>query len=437
MRETFKIDRRWEASLFNRWASPICQTGSGTNQAITVQGGLDGTGQTIGVADTGLDMSSCYFKDPINGPPKFTATCDLTQRKVIQYVTFGDNTDDGGGHGTHCAGTVAGESIIPYGDFVKYNGVSSKAKLSFFDIGTTANGEGSITLPGNLYTDLFAAQYGSGARIFSNSWGSPTSTYTVDCANTDEFMYDHQDALIIFAAGNDGDLDNAESTVSSPAGAKNVLTVGASLNSNDAFLAFANTVPDGVTDVFGPNTLAYFSSQGPTTSISGLANPPPARTKPDVVAPGWWVSSAAAVSGATYESDGHCNLHTLQGTSMSTPAVAGIAGLIRQYFIDGFYPSGSRNAIDTMIPMGALVKALFAHSGQQIDTIVRVSPTTGATNQATINSDYPNNVAGYGRVQIDTILNFGSVSTNSPLSLYVIGDYDNMDMHECTGASTK
>jgi hypothetical protein len=122
---------------------------------------------------------------------------------------------------------------------------------------------------------------------------------------------------------------------------------------------------------------------------------------------------------------------------MSTPTVAGIAGLIRQYFIDGFYPSGSRNAIDTMNPMGALVKALFAHSGQQINTIVRVSPVTGATNQATINSDYPNNVAGYGRVQIDTILNFGSVSTNNPLSLYVIGDYDKMDMHKCNGTSTK
>jgi hypothetical protein len=184
-RETLWVERRWEVNLFNRWAKPICQTGSGTNQAITVQGNLDGSGQVIACADTGLDMSSCYFKDSAKDPiyasldvaktdcvtGKSTPLCtsavvDSAQRKVIQYITFKDPTDDGGGHGTHVSGTIAGLSSINYGDFVKYNGMSKNAKLSFYDIGDTSVGEGAITLPGNLNIDMFSVQYGSGARIF-------------------------------------------------------------------------------------------------------------------------------------------------------------------------------------------------------------------------------------------------------------------------------
>eukprot|EP00605_Chrysophyceae_sp_TOSAG23-4_P002672 GSChrysophyteH1.ASY1.ANO1.2948.1 assembled CDS len=403
-REVMSVNRRYEATLFNRWAKPICQTGSGTNQAITVQGGLDGKSQVIAVADTGLDMSSCYFKDVKRAPKYSTPSCknsiDSQQRKVVQYVTFKDNSDDAGGHGTHVAGTVAGASTIDYGDFIKYNGMAKNAKISFFDIGDTSKGDGAIQLPGNIGNDMFKLQYGAGARIFSNSWGSESAQYTKDCEHSDQFMYDFQDALLIYAAGNSGDIENAESTISSPASAKNVLTVGASLSDNDAFKAFANTVPD-------------------------------ARIKPDVVAPGWWVSSAASRYGNTYDSAGHCSLNTLQGTSMATPAVSGTAGLLRQYFLEGFYPTGKKNAANSMPPLGALIKALLVHSSQKISSIIKVSSSTGKTLTGILPKEYPNNAAGYGRVQIDKVLTFGTAKTcstsacppNKPLGLYVIGDY--------------
>ena len=35
---------------------------------------------------------------------------------------------------------------------------------------------------------------------------------------------------------------------------------------------------------------------------------------------------------------------------MATPVVAGAAALIRQYFTDGFYPSGARNHATVSLP---------------------------------------------------------------------------------------
>jgi hypothetical protein len=44
----------------------------------------------------------------------------------------------------------------------------------------------------------------------------------------DSFVAAHPDALVLFAAGNDGDLDPPDGTVGSPATCKNCLAVGAS-----------------------------------------------------------------------------------------------------------------------------------------------------------------------------------------------------------------
>jgi len=42
---------------------------------------------------------------------------------------------------------------------------------------------------------------------------------------------------------------------------------------------------------------------------------------------------------------------------MACPVVAGSATLVRQYFTDGFYPTGTRNPSDALKPSGPLVKA--------------------------------------------------------------------------------
>ena len=56
---------------------------------------------------------------------------------------------------------------------------------------------------------IFQQTYTQGARIHTNSWGdqenaAPQNNYTAGSQDVDEFMWNHKDFLIFFAAGNSG-----------------------------------------------------------------------------------------------------------------------------------------------------------------------------------------------------------------------------------------
>jgi subtilisin family serine protease len=51
----------------------------------------------------------------------------------------------------------------------------------------------------------------------------------------------------------------------------------------------------------------------------------------------------------------------LQGTSVAAPVVAGMAALVRQYFREGYYPTGPNlKALDTLINLDYYRKTLEA-----------------------------------------------------------------------------
>lgn len=75
---------------------------------------------------------------------------------------------------------------------------------------------------------------------------------------------------------------------------------------------------------------------------------------------------------------------------MATPAIAGAGALVRQYFVEGFYPTGSANPSDGFTPSGALVKASLINSSVDM---------TGV-------AGYPSNREGWGRVLINNALHF-------------------------------
>ena len=100
-------------------------------------------------------------------------------------------------------------------------------------------------------------------------------------------MWNNPDALVIFAAGNDGPYSGS---IDAPSTNKNGIAVGASLNDYDSWLLYGGSDSNSDTSnsnaiagstVFSGNSMAFFSSQGPT--LDG-------RMKPDVMAPGTHIS---------------------------------------------------------------------------------------------------------------------------------------------------
>src|SRR5688572_5914401 len=144
-------------------------------------------------------------------------------------------------------------------------------------------------------------------------------------------MWAHKDFLLVFAAGNSGP---GQGSVGSPSTAKSALSVGAT--------------PRGT----GAEQMASFSSCGPTDD---------GRIKPEITMPGQSIISADFDGDVT---SNNCTRASMSGTSMASPGAAGLAALVRQYFSDGFYPSGAARAADGFNPSAALVRATMVSSGR-------------------------------------------------------------------------
>ncbi len=227
---------------------------------------IQGSGQTVGHSDSGLDIG-------VND----NTIHDAFKGRIKKAFALGrpspSSWSDRGGHGTHTAGSILGGG--------RFAGVAPKAKLVHQSL-DDENGElGGIPTPlGNL----FQQAYDEGARVHSNSWGvsafdqfgnNVRGGRYLQAQEVDSWSWnngDPRDMLIVFSAGNDG-RNNATMTVTAPGTAKNCLTVGASENRRPEGGAGGDSIDD----------LANFSSKGPTRED---------RIKPDVVAPGTWITSA-------------------------------------------------------------------------------------------------------------------------------------------------
>lgn len=350
--------------------------------------GLIGTGQIVAVADSGLDRNMSFFSRYNSSTPQytdaeFTAPGELGQlfpdRKVVGYFVqrFATPYDDDEScgeegtpsdfHGTHVAGTVAGDSGTPASstsaNYDLGDGMAPHAQILFQDLGNTETG----CLSGDGGYDMFLQAAKAGAMISSNSYGIDAEPdpaldgYYFNDQQVDAASYDIEDILIVFAAGNDGN-----DGIGHPGVAKNALTVGAYNH--------------------GQSTqVAAFSSRGPTYD---------GRQKPDIMAPGVGIVSAAGdLNNDNPPAQVSSAVKPLSGTSMATPTVSGGAALMRQYFTEGFYPSGSKNATDVMTPSGALMKSVLLNG------------TTWGSRSPAIDQ-------GWGRIHLDNNLYFAGDSRN-------------------------
>jgi len=336
--------------VFNSDATWVSQTNEENNRKATDLG-LTGKGELITVMDSGLFREHEAFHDENN------EIGDDHRKIQDDYVPPGSDGDVDGGHqhGTHVTGTVLGESP-PYGEYSNEDGNSFEARVIHQD--TSSDGM-SISIPDDMYNHGFGDPYDEGSRIHTNSWGARGGgEYTSESQEYDEFVWDHKDFNILFAAGNDG--DSAQS-MSPQASSKNIFSVGS------------------VTNAPSQEDVSSFSSRGYTED---------GRIKPTILHVGENLMSADDEDAEGYSS--------LDGTSMACPGIAGQLGQVRQYYRDGWYPSGSENPDDGFNPSNALVRATM------INGAVEISGTGAYEND----NRFPNGDQGFGRSMLDRALHF-------------------------------
>ncbi|MGA9771908.1 MAG: S8 family serine peptidase [Blastocatellia bacterium] len=328
----------------------------------------------IDVGDTGFDIGSGdaarMHSDFTNaaGQSRVAYLNDFTN-DAAAILHFNDPSilpaHDTNGHGTINLSIAAGFNQgtgSAFTDSLGFNyglGIAPFARVGVSKIFSDPDLRGDVSFTDTPYPEFIAAAYRGGARISSHSWGTPCDSgcnyYDNSSLIFDALVRDadldtagNQSMVIVFAAGNEGDINAPSVTI--PGTAKNVITVGASENVRGS----ASEGCAGLTLGNNAQDVVNFSSFGPTDD---------GRSKPDLVAPGTNVQGAATQdkfylsnSGigvcARFFPLGQTRYTWSTGTSHSTPAVAGGAALAYQWLRARF---GSD-------PSAALVKAFLLNS---------------------------------------------------------------------------
>ena len=268
--------------------------------------GVTGKGATIAVLDSGVDGThpDLALGEKTIQNVKIIGDLDFTGGKNV-YLDGQPNSDTSSGHGTHVAGTVAGSGEAGRDDQRRsfyHAGIAPDAKL----VGIGAGDGISIlyALAGLDYAIANSERYA--IDVITNSWGGG------DGANFDpnnpinqaSYAAYKKGIVVTFAASNSGPADD---TLNQYAIAPWVINVAAGTASHE---------------------LADFSSRG----VAGDW-----IKTPDITAPGSNIISTRAINTALpilspVNDPAHPEYHLyyagMSGTSMATPFVAGVVGLL-------------------------------------------------------------------------------------------------------------
>jgi len=266
--------------------------------------GIDGSGVTVAVVDTGID----------GGHPDF----DYGEKMIVNLHKNGaddpwvenENSDTSYGHGTHCAGIVAGNGDASGG---QRRGVAPGANL----IGL---GGDWVPFPDEspvrwavleglewVYDHSRPGANTYNIRVVSNSWGGAGDLDPQDSVHQicNKLVYENN-VVVVFAAMNSGrdSPEGAEDTTSQQSKTPGVLSVAAAWH-------------DG-------RGIADFSSRGKRDDT---------LTYPDVAAPGvdiWATTPRGTWLDIYQRQDEDMYYMAISGTSMATPHVAGVVALMFQ-----------------------------------------------------------------------------------------------------------
>ncbi len=232
------------------------------------------------IPNNGVDDDNNGFVDDVRG---------------WDFVNRDNDPMDDNLHGTHVAGTIGargdnGEGVA---------GVNWRVKIMPLKF---LGGDGSGTLANAISAILYGAN--KKAKVMNNSWGgggfSQALLDAINYANT-------AGALFVAAAGNDGSDNDQSPNYPSNYDAPNVLAVAA-IDHQGNLAVFGSGGGGGIC--------------GCQNDVIGLPGSNFGATTVDLAAPGKDILSTAPNNGYV----------KLSGTSMATPHVAGVAGLVFAQF---------------------------------------------------------------------------------------------------------
>ncbi|WP_198321005.1 S8 family serine peptidase [Azohydromonas aeria] len=328
----------------------------GTNQVrnrgtVDFTVNLDGTGEIVGVIDSGCD-TGVLATLAADIAPNVRVLRNQANPANPAVDTFIDANGNAAYHGTHVVGTICGTGAAFAGP-PPVVGMAPNAALVV---------QGPIP---NNFVPSFNFAAGQGAALISNSWGhfpvpgQPNRYLPNRAEAVDRWCFLNPEVLVLFAAGNEETDANGNGTLDGvgmrqQALAKNALTIGASenLRSDGGWAnSYVNFFGNGMLAVAGANgaagtfsvsdnpaQVALFSGRGRVRRAGGSST---GRIKPDLVAPGTNIlslrSSAVPPVAGSFDANVPAGVPAatyslLLGTSMATPVAAGNATLLRQFF---------------------------------------------------------------------------------------------------------